>query len=146
MGIFDNDVANANNVELDESAMDDLMRDMLIDEIMSLPDAKRRAFCESPDFADLRTSLQEKGMINKTTLMRLSKDSDLERRSQLAAIALAKAANSPEYRKYEKAQRMKKEAREAMFKTYKSKALMTSKAAQREYIKKTGGISNIVLR
>jgi hypothetical protein len=126
--------------------MEDLMRDMLIDEIMSLPDEKRKAFCESPDFAELRTSLQEKGMINKTTLMRLSKDSDLERRSQLAAIALAKADNSPEYRKYEKAQRMKKEAREAMFKRYHSKATMTSKQAQREYIKKTGGISNIILR
>ena len=131
--------------DLSESGMDFLMECFMFDELYRLPDDKRQNFCESADMQDARKVLMEKGMLNKTALVRLSKAGDMERRTQLAVYALAREHNDPLWRKFLKAQRMKLDTREAMNRKYMSKAKLNARTAQRGYIKKTGNVTNIVL-
>lgn len=141
MGIYDSHMIT-NEGGLTEENMQELLEDFTFDAIANLPDKEKRMFLESPEYAEQRNALIEAGLINKNTLVRLNKTSDLERRNQLAVYKLAQQHNDPLWQKFAKAQQMKKEAREAMNRKYHSKAALTAKQAQREYIKKNP-ISNI---
>lgn|SRR5574344_1577045 len=94
-------------------------------------DAQRKAFCESKQ----AQVLVEKQVLNKSTMMRLSKEDDQKRRIKLNAYMLAKKANDKDYVKMLKYRNLWKEYRNKVLVKYGKKAERVSKVAQQEYIK-----------
>ena len=144
MGIYD-PTNNYEGVELTNEETENLMMQWFFDEVAHMPEEDRKRLLESPEMSEAREALMESGLINKTSIMKLSKESELERRNQLAVYALAKKDNDVNWQKFMRAQQMKKEAKEALNKKYNSKARMISKKTQREYIKKNK-IGNYVIK
>ena len=149
MGIFDtrNDFDTDDEiVDLTEADIDELADLFMYDELAHLPQETLRRFAEDSDFAEKRDILQEKGMINKSDLMRLSKGSDMERRTSLTAMMFARKNNDALWKKYAKILQMKKDLKANIIRKYSSRSKMAANKAQRAYIKKTGGITNYVIR
>ena len=142
MGIFDPTGYGAGEVELTTEETTRLMQDWFFDEVAHMPEQARKQLLESPEFAEQRNALMEAGLINKTSIMMLSKESELERRNQLAVYALAKKDNDVNWQRFMKAQAMKKEAKEALNRKYGSRARLTAKKTQRDYLKRSGGVKN----
>lgn len=143
MGIYD-PTNNYEGVELTNEETENLMMQWFFDEVAHMPEADRKRLLESPEMSDTREALMESGLINKTSIMKLSKESELERRNQLAVYALAKKDNDVNWQKFMRAQQMKKEAKEALNKKYNSKARMISKKTQREYLKKNKATNFVI--
>lgn len=90
-----------------------------------------KEFCES----ELATVLQERQVLNKGTMMRLSKQDDVKRRTKLIAYQLAKEANDPAWKKMTLYRSKMKEQRAIILKKYGKKAQKIALASQKEYIK-----------
>ena len=86
--------------------------------------------------SEIANVLLEKQVLNKGTLMRLSKEDDEKRRIVLTCYRLAKAANDPDWRKMVMYNQKKKEHRAKIIEKYGSKAEKIAKASQKEYIKR----------
>lgn len=145
MGLF-NDYQNDSDVvdvKLEDTDVDELVRLFAYDEIAHLSDDDRKAFCENTEAVNVLT---EKGMINKTDLMRLSKTSDLDRRTSLTSMLLARKAGDALWKKYAKILQMKKDLKAAINRKYSSRSKMGALKSQKAYIKSVGGISNYILR
>lgn len=142
MGIFNPEGYTNGEVEITTEEMNRLMQDWFFDEVAHMPEEQRKHLLESAEMADARKALMEAGLINKTSIMMLSKESELERRNQLAVYALAKKDNDVNWQRFMKAQAMKKEAKEALNRKYGNRARLTAKKTQREYLKRSGGVGN----
>ena len=79
--------------------------------------------------------LEAKVLSNKRTMVRLSKETDLERRKVIAAIQMARAKHDPLYNKLVKYTRQKIMAK------YGSKATRAAIKGQKEYIKAMKGVN-----
>lgn len=143
MGIYD-PTNNYEGVELTNEETETLMMQWFFDEVAHMPEVDRKRLLESPEMSETREALMESGLINKTSIMKLSKESELERRNQLAVYALAKKDNDVNWQKFMRAQQMKKEAKEALNKKYNSKARMISKKTQKEYLKKNKATNFVI--
>ena len=71
---------------------------LLVDDILRGTSEQIKEFCESEE----ARILQEKDVLKKPTMMRLSKADDEKRRVKLMAYQIAKAANDPELHREEK--------------------------------------------
>ena len=85
--------------------------------------------------------LEAKVLSNKRTLMRLSKESDLERRKVIAAIQMARAKNDPLFAKLVKHKLLFKQDRQKIVAKYGSKASRAAIAGQKEYIKRMKNVN-----
>lgn len=106
-------------------------------ELMAYDDISRgdadqiHEFCESA----IAQVLQEKQVLNKGTLMRLSKADDEKRRIKLVAYQLAKDAKDPDWDKMQKYRAEWKKYRGKIMRKYGARATKIAKQAQKEYIK-----------
>lgn len=120
-------VANSNSI-LEMFIVDDLMHTSSSQEIKN--------FCESKE-AEI---LQEKAVLKKPTLMRLSKADDEKRRVKLIAYQLAKDANDPEWTKLKNFTKKRKESIAKIMQKYGRKAEKMAKIAQKNYIKNASSV------
>ena len=79
--------------------------------------------------------LEMKVLGTKRTMVRLSKQSDLKRRSTIAAIQMAKAKNDNLYHKLVKYKLLFKQTRAKIMNKYGSRATRAAIKGQKEYIK-----------
>ena len=89
------------------------------------------AFCESAECE----VLVEKGLIHRKTLIRLSKQDDLDRRRTMAAMQLAKNAKAPSWKKYKKFIKLAKAEKRKMVELFGSRGERVAKKAQVEYLR-----------
>lgn len=107
-------------------------------ELMAYDDISRgtseqiKEFCNS----EIAQVLTEKQVLNKGTMMRLSKADDEKRRIVSVSYYLAKEANDPDYKKMIEYRAKWKEHKRKVLQKYSQKAKRIAVAAQKEYIKK----------
>lgn len=100
-------------------------------DLIQLPADELKEFCESAE----AEALMEKAVLNKKTLVRLSKKDDLARRIKQAAYQLAREKKDTLWVKLVKTQMMKRKLVGAIMKKYQNPALRAARASQVEYIK-----------
>ena len=104
---------------------------MLMDDISRGSDEDRQKFCVS----EAAKVLCEKQVLNKATLMRLSKEDDYKRRIKLIAYKIANDHNDPDYKKMTLYRKLWKKFRGKVMRKYGNKAKRLAMEAQKEYIK-----------
>ena len=135
MGLFGTDAL----VSMEEAAKSDRILEMFfVDDLLRQSSDQIREFCESEE----AKILQEKAVLKKPTMMRLSKEDDAKRRVKLMAYQLAKEANDPEWTKLKKYTALRKESIAKIMKKYGSKAERMAKIAQKNYIATAQKVSN----
>lgn len=101
------------------------------DEISHMPEDEREAFLASEQCE----VMCEEGMISRRTLVRLSKNDDLSRRTTMAAFEMAKKNNDALWDKLVKVRVLEKKYISQIVQKYKTQAAKTAKQSQKEYIK-----------
>ena len=133
MGMFNKTTGNSmeNNLNIvTEDFMTEYNTKVFYAEAMSLCNEEREKLINDPSIK----SLEEKGLIGKHTLVRLSKVDDLERRVSMASIQMAKENNDPLYEQLIKNRIKEKKLLAAIDRKYANKATRVAKAAQKTYI------------
>lgn len=144
MGFYDNGIDQYNDEFITDSLLKTVQEMYLYQDLANMPDKQRNRILTSAEYSELRQAWMEAGLINKVSIMKLSKESDLERRQSSAVMALARERNDPDYIKYAKLKAETRVLKARMSKRYSSKAKLLGAQSQRAYIKQNG-ISNIVL-
>lgn len=108
-----------------------VLESFFIDDLIRMNSDQIKEFCESEE----AKILEEKAVLKKPTLMRLSKQDDLHRRTKLIAYQLAKADNYTSWNKLVKYTALRKEAIADIMKKYGPRAEKIAKTAQKNYIK-----------
>ena len=111
---------------------------LLVDDVMGGSSEQIKEFCESPE----ARILQEKSILKKPTMMRLSKADDEKRRVKLMAYQLAKTANDPEFTKLKNYTEKRKASIAKIMTKYGPKAEKMAKIAQKKYIATASKLSN----
>lgn len=145
MGMYDGNLASMDTSFINDGLIKACQEMMLYQDLAAMPEEKRKKILENADYKEVRDAWMEAGLINKTSIMKLSKESDLERRTSTAVMALARENNDPDYIRYAKLKAQTRELKGRMSKRYSNKAKLLGKASQKEYIKQNG-ISNIILK
>ena len=128
MSLYGNSILNSD----DRIANSDRILEMLIvDDTLRGTKEQIREFCES----DLCKVLQERQVLKKPTLMRLSKADEEKRRIKLIVYELARNAKDPEFAKFTKYTALRKQSINKMMKKYGARAEKISKKAVNNYIK-----------
>ncbi len=109
-----------------------LFQAFLLDEISRMSDEEKSAFVNSEacDF------LVNEGMLAKRNVLKLTKESDLERRIKVAALQIGKDKGDSLYEKALKYRALSKQSVAAIVKKYRSQAERVAKVAQKAYIRK----------
>ena len=127
MSLYGNNILNSD----DRIANSDRVLEMLIvDDTIRGSKDQIKAFCES----DLCKVLQERQVLKKPTLMRLSRADEEKRRIKLMAYELARDAKDPEYAKLQKYTKLRKESIAKIMKKYGPRAEKIAKKAVKNYI------------
>ena len=127
MSLYGNSILNSD----DRIANSDRVLEMLIvDDTLRGTKEQIKEFCES----DLCKVLQERQVLKKPTLMRLSKADEEKRRIKLIAYELARDAKDPEYAKLQKYTKLRKESIAKIMKKYGPRAEKVAKKAVKNYI------------
>ena len=122
----------ANSVIAEEFKDTTLLEECFIaDEISRLPEDKIKEFCEAGGVGE---QLVQEGKLRKKTLVRLSKQDDLTRRTKMGALLLAKEKNDPLYAKLVKNRQQKRDRVEQFMKKYGTKGQRVARQAQSEYL------------
>jgi hypothetical protein len=108
-----------------------LLEAFIIDEVSRMNESDRTEFMES---AELEVLISE-GVIAKNTLIRLSKEDELTRRTKVAALQISREKNDPLYAKVLKYRSLEKDALATIVRKYGGQAGRVAKKTQREYIK-----------
>lgn len=128
MGIF---TPNGSMTIDHEFNKDELLESFIYDEISRLSDEKRQEFVNS----EAAQVMVEAGLIGKKTLVKLSKNDDLERRMGMAALQLAKDSNDILFDQLTKVRLKERELLDKINKKYEMKAAKAAKIGQKEYLK-----------
>lgn len=120
---FDNVVLKSQNALVEAYIIDHIARNWSDDE--------RIAFVESEECS----ILVETGTLCEASVVYLSKIDDLTRRTQMAAIALAKEAGDPMYERYKKHRDLWQEDLLKMSQKYAMSSAKVAKTAQKAFIK-----------
>lgn len=110
---------------------DHILEMFIVDDVLHGTSDQIHEFVES----EQAKVLQERNVLKRPTLVRLSKKDDEKRRIKLIAYQLAKDANDPEWTKLEKYQKLRKDSIDKIMRKYGSKAQRMAKIAQKNYIK-----------
>lgn len=108
----------------------------LVDDLMHNDSSFIKEFCDS----EIANVLQEKAVLKKPTMMRLSKQDDEKRRIKLMAYQMAKDSNDPEWKKLKKYSALRKQSIAKIMKKYGNKAARQAKIAQKNYIKQAKSV------
>lgn len=130
MFLTENTNRNILGSELEDS-VNAVTESMIYADLVQLPQEEIKEFCESAE----AQALMEKAVLNKKTLVRLSKKDDLARRVKQAAYQIAREKKDPLWVKLVKTQMMKRKLVAAIMKKYQNPALRLARASQVEYIK-----------
>lgn len=104
---------------------------VFIAELMSLPDDEFDAIMESEGMR----VLEEKGIYNRRTIVRLKKDDDLDRREMMAALQLAREGNDQLWSKLALNRVKERELLGKIKAKYGSRAAKVARTQQKDYIK-----------
>lgn len=128
MGIF-----SPNNVVMENELKEpnELLEAYIYDELSRLSDEKREEFVAS----EAAQTMLEAGLISRKTLVRLSKNDDLERRIGMAAIQLSKEHDDVLYDQLVKVRIKERELLEKINNKYANKATRVAKIGQKDYLK-----------
>ena len=131
--LFDTIMEGANNSIINEEFKDasQLEECFIADEVSRLPEDKIKEFCEAGGVGE---QLVQEGKLRKKTLVRLSKQDDLTRRTKMGALLLAKERKDPLYDKLVNNRMMKRDLVNKIMKKYGSKGQRIAKQAQSEYL------------
>jgi len=120
--------------------MNALVEAFLIDDLThNYSEDTVKEFCAPGGVAD--ALLEAKVLSNKNTVIRMSKESDLNRRAVIAAIQMAKAKKDPLYGKLVKYQLLRKQTRAKIVEKYGQKAKRAAVVGQKQYIKAMRGVN-----
>lgn len=109
-------------------------------ELSQLTPEQFKAFTESEECE----AMLEKKLIGRNTLVRLSKEDDLTRRTKMAAFQAAKDNKDPLWDKLIKNRMKERDLISQIVRKYSSKAQRAAKIGQREYL--SGKLPSIALR
>jgi len=128
-------------IEDELKSQDELLEAFIYDEVSRMNDSDRKAWLES----DECTILQEKGIFNKRTLVRLSKSDDLERRIGMAALHIAKEKNDPLFTKLAINREKERDLLDQINAKYATQAARAAKVSQKEWVK-TAKVNPMMIR
>lgn len=117
---------------------DAVLEMFIVDDLLRGTSDQIKQFCESEE----AKILQEKSVLKKPTMMRLSKADDEKRRVKLMAYQLAKEANDPEWTKLKNFTEKRKASINKIMTKYGPKAEKMAKIAQKNYIATAKKISD----
>lgn len=131
--LFDTIFESSENSIIAEEFRDPSMLEevMITDEVSRLPEEKIKEFCQEGGVGE---QLVQEGKLRKKTLVRLSKQDDLTRRTKMGALLLAKEKKDPLYAKLVKNRQQKKDLVSKIMKKYGTKGQRVAKQAQSEYL------------
>lgn len=109
----------------------ELLEAYIADELSFCSESQLQEFINSPE----AEAMIEAGLISRKTLIRLSKNDDLSRRTKMAAFQLAKEADDPLWRQLVKVQMKRRELITKIMNKYSTKAGKAAKIGQRNYLK-----------
>lgn len=125
-------------VSMEQAANSNTVLEMfLVDDILRQSSDQIKQFCESEE----AKILQEKAVLKKPTMMRLSKEDDAKRRIKLMAYQLAKESKDPEWEKLKKYTALRKQSIAKIMKKYSPRAEKMAKIAQKKYIATASKVS-----
>lgn len=129
MGIY-----SASNDKMDQELKNPnaLLESMIFDELCHLSDDKKTEFINSNE----ATVMIEAGLINRKTLVRLSKSDDLSRRTKMAAFQLAKENDDMLWTQLVKNRMKERELISKIVNKYGSKAERSAKIGQKDFLTK----------
>lgn len=134
MALFESSSYSDFDTFTQEADMDLLAEAFLVDEVNhKWSDAQVAEFCAPGGAGE---ALVEAKVLNKKTLVRLSKKDDLDRRTTMAAMELAKQKNDPLFQKLVVIYAKKDELKSKIIAKYGSRAQKVALAGQKAYIKK----------
>jgi len=121
-----------------------IIADLVLTSIMESMDVDEfNAFLESEECE----AMQDMAILERSSVVKISKSSDLERRTKQAAIQLAKQKGTKSYANYKKYMDLANKAKVEIYKKNRSEAGKIAKVAQNKYSKlvstKTASISGL---
>lgn len=111
---------------------DELFQAFLLDEIARMSDSEKAEFINS----EACNLLIQEGMLAKRNIMKLTKESDLDRRIKVAALQIAKEKGDRLYDDALKFRALSKQKVATVVKKYRAQAERAAKIGQKAYIKK----------
>lgn len=132
--IVDQSEGSGNEIE-DQDA---LLEALLVDCISRLPEDARKAYLESEEFQ----GLYEAGVTKHRTLVRLSRADDLERRTHLAAVQMAREKGDADWEALRKNRVQERKLLNKIYAKYGLKVKQDAIKAQKRLISLTPNIFN----
>ena len=129
MSLFGNDALKSADSNFD---IDSIVEAFLYDDLQRMSSEQIKQFLES----DQCVALQERQVLKKPTVMRLSKVDDEKRRIKLICYQLARENKDPNWDKCVKYRALWKKYRGIIFDKYKNRATRLAQISQKEYIKR----------
>lgn len=120
--------------------VDELLEAYIAYELSQLTPEQFKTFTESEECQ----AMLEKRLVGRNTLVRLSKNDDLTRRTKMAAFQIAKEKNDPLWEKLVKNRIKERQLIGQIVKKYGTKGQRAAKVGQRQYL--TGKIPSVALR
>lgn len=115
----------------------EILEMLFVDDILRGTSDQIKEFCESQE----AKILEEKAVLKKPTLVRLSKQDDKKRRIKLMAYQLAKEADDAEWKKLKTYTMKRKECIAKIMNKYGTKAERLANISQKNYIATAGKVN-----
>lgn len=132
MGLFANNTRiNENMSEMELKNPYELAEAMILDELSFLTDEEKEQFAVS----ETCTELINEGLLKRQSVVRLTKNDDLSRRTKLAAFNLAKDRDDPLWAMLVKNRVRERALIGKIMQKYKSQAERVARQSQKTYIK-----------
>ena len=139
MSVFNSSILNCSNTyegpdmdtPISESGMVELEQQFLIEECGRMTEAELSEFLES----SLCEQLVTEGKMRKNTIVFLSGRADLDRRTKMAAIQMAKDNNDPLWAKLKKNRIKEREIISKIMQKYGHKSHKIAKSSQKDWIR-----------
>ena len=137
MSVFNNTFYNESSMDdddygyLSEASEAALNEQFLIEECSRFTEAELQEFLES----DLCEQLVTEGKMRKNTIVWLSGRADLDRRTKMTALQMAKDNNDPLWEKLKKNRIKERQLISKIMQKYSRKAHKTAKSSQKDWIR-----------
>lgn len=132
MGIFStNNYNESASINEELKNPNELLEAYIADELKFAPEEALKEFVNSPE----AEAMIEAGIITRKTLVRLSKNDDLSRRTTMAAFQLAKEADDPLWNQLVKNRVRERELIAKITQKYSSRATKAARIGQKSYLK-----------
>lgn len=116
---------------MSEAELENLQEMYLVEECGRFSESELQEFLES----DLCQELLTEGKMRNNTIVWLSGRADLDRRTKMAALQMAKSNKDPMYDKIKKLRMRERELISKIMQKYSHKARKTAKSSQKDWIR-----------